>query len=86
MEVACAYGSVSRNTPPSMTLLASLSLGAIGPRLIVSGAADRLAIETYVEQVLVPTLCPGMVVVMDNISAYKGTRVKELIVACECEL
>lgn len=61
-------------------------LEGIGASLILPGATDSLAMQTYIEQILVPTLRPGMIVVMDNLSAHKGTRVKELIVACECEL
>lgn len=81
-----AVGRVPRNTPPNTTLIASLTLAGIGPSLILPGATDSLAMQTYVEQVLVPALRPGMIVVMDNLSAHKGTRVKELIVACGCEL
>jgi transposase len=35
--------------------------------------------ETYLERVLVPSLRPGQVVVMDNLSSHKGSRVRELI-------
>ncbi len=41
--------------------------------------------ETYVEKVLAPTLEPGQIVVMDNLSAHKGQRVKELIERRGCE-
>jgi transposase len=34
--------------------------------------------ETYLEEVLCPTLEKGQVVVMDNLSAHKGERVREL--------
>lgn len=81
-----AYGKIPRNTPSNTTLIASLTLEGIGPSLIMPGATDRVAMETYVEQLLVPTLRAGMIVVMDNLSAHKGTRVKELIEACGCEL
>lgn len=35
--------------------------------------------EAYVERVLVPSLSPGQVVVLDNLSAHKGDRVGELV-------
>jgi transposase len=81
-----AYGTVPRNTPPNTTLIASLTLDGIGPAMLLEGATDSLAMEVYVEQVLVPSLREGQVVVMDNLSAHKGTRVAELISECKCEL
>ena len=38
------------------------------------------------EQCLVPTLTPGDVVAMDNLSSHKGPRVEELIKAAGAEL
>jgi transposase len=38
------------------------------------------------EDVLLPTLKRGQVVVMDNLSAHKGERVRELIEGSGCEL
>jgi transposase len=81
-----AYGSIPRNTPEGTTLMASLSVNGIGPALILPGATDRLAMEAYVEHILAPSLREGQVVLMDNLSAHKGTRVAELIEACGCEL
>lgn len=81
-----ASGSIPRNTPATTTLMASLSLDGLGPALILPGATDRLAMEAYVEHVLAPSLREGQVVLMDNLSAHKGTRVAELIRARGCEL
>jgi len=39
-----------------------------------------------VEEALVPSLRSGQVVVMDNLSAHKGERVRELIEERGCEL
>ena len=38
------------------------------------------------EEVLAPTLCSDQVVVMDNLSAHKGERVRQLIEERGCEL
>ncbi len=54
--------------------------------MTLEGATDRLAFEAYLEQVLTPSLEPGKVVVMDNLSAHKGKRVRALIEAYGCEL
>ena len=81
-----AYCSVPRNRGKNTTLLASMSVEGMGPSMAIVGAVDTQAFEAYLEQVLVPYLRPGQVVVMDNLSAHKGERVKELIEGVGCEL
>ena len=81
-----AYAQVPRNRGPNTTLLTSISLEGMGPSLAVEGATNREVFEAYVEQVLSPTLREGQVVVMDNLSAHKGERVRELIEARGCEI
>ena len=63
-----------------------MTLEGMGPSLAVEGATNREVFETYVERVLGPSLRKGQVVVMDNLSAHKGERVKELIDGRGCEL
>jgi transposase len=58
----------------------------LGPCLAVEGATTREVFETYLEHVLAPTLVPGQVMVMDNLSAHKGERVKEIIEGRGCVL
>ena len=49
--------------------------------MVLDGPINRDAFEAYVEQVLVPDLGPGDVVIMDNLSSHKGPRVRALIEA-----
>jgi transposase len=81
-----AYGSAPRNWGKNVTLLASITREGLGECLAVDGPTTREVFEDYLEQVLVPTLCAGQVVVMDNLSAHKGGRVKESIEGRGCEL
>ena len=81
-----AYCSVPRNRGKNTTLLSSMSLCGMGPSLAVDGPIDREVFEAYVEGVLAPTLRVGQVVVMDNLSAHKGERVRKLIEHRGCEL
>lgn len=68
------------------TLIAALSAqGAIAP-MVLDGPMDRVCFEAYVEQVLVPVLAPGSIVVMDNLSAHKSLAVSEMIHTAEAEL
>ena len=63
-----------------------MSVEGIGPSLAVEGATNRGVFETYLERVLAPTLRRGQVVVMDNLTAHKGERIRELIEQRGCEL
>ena len=81
-----AFCSVPRNRGKNTTLLSSMSVEGMGPSLAVEGATNREVFETYVEQILAPTLRRGQVVVMDNLTAHKGERVRELIEGRGCQL
>ena len=78
--------SAPRNRGKNTTLLASMSVEGMGPTLAVEGTTNREVFEAYVQRVLAPTLRPGQVVVMDNLSAHKGHKVRELIERKRCEL
>ncbi len=75
-----------RNRGPNTTLLSSMSMEGMGPSLTVEGATNREVFEAYLEEVLTPTLRRGQIVVMDNLTAHKGERVKEIIEGRGCEL
>lgn len=81
-----ARAEAPRNRGKNVTLLASMSTEGMGPCLAVEGATTREVFEAYLERVLAPTLSPGQVVVMDNLSAHKGGRVKEIVEGAGCEL
>jgi transposase len=50
------------------------------------GYDEKVLFESYVERVLAPSLRAGQIVVMDNLSAHKGERVRELIEERGCEV
>jgi transposase len=81
-----AHCSVPRNRGPNTTLLTSMSVEGVGPSLAVEGTTTRPVFETYVEKVLLPSLQRGQIVVMDNLTAHKGDRIRELIESAGCEL
>jgi transposase len=62
-----------------VTLLSSMSLEGMGPSLVVEGSTTKAVFETYIEKILAPALREGQVMVMDNLSSHKGSRVRELI-------
>ena len=77
---------VPRNRGTNTTLLASITLGGMGETLAVEGSTNREVFEAYVEHALAPALQAGQVVIMDNLSAHKPARVRELIEGRGCEL
>jgi transposase len=81
-----AHVKVPRNRGPNTTLLSSMSVEGMGPSLTVEGTTNREVFEAYLEQVLTPALRHGQIVVMDNLTAHKGERVKEIIGRRGCEL
>lgn len=80
------YLSVPRGRGKNTTVLSSMSSSGIGPSLAVEGATTARVFETYVEKVLVPSLKPGQIVVMDNLGAHRPKRIRELIEQQGCEL
>jgi transposase len=54
--------------------------------MVLDGPINRDAFQAYVDQVLVPELRPGDVVVMDNLSSHKGPAVRRAIEAAGASL
>jgi transposase len=63
----------------SMTVTAALGLDGVRAPLVFPGSTDAATFQAYVEQVLVPALHEGDVVVFDNLSAHLGPAVVEAI-------
>ena len=81
------HQKVPRNWGKNVTLLSSIDKeGGMGASLVVEGSTNTRVFETYLREVLCPTLKEGQVVVMDNLSSHKGSRVRDLIEEEGCEL
>lgn len=81
-----AYVKAPRNTEENTTLIASMTTSGLGAAMTLLGATNRVAFQAYVEKLLAPSLIPGQVVVMDNLSAHKTERVRTLIEQRGCQL
>lgn len=68
------------------TLLAALRLEGLTAPGVLDGPVDGPSFHAYVEQVLVPTLRPGDVVVLDNLGAHHGADVRTAIEAVGARL
>ena len=81
-----AYSQVPKNRGENTSFLAALSLNGLQAPMTLQGSMDGIAFETYVERVLLPTLTPRQIVVLDNHRIHKGDRVAELLAARGCSL
>ena len=54
--------------------------------MVLDGAMHGAAFLAYVEQVLMPTLIPGDIVIMDNLPAHKSAAVRHAIEDAGAEL
>jgi len=68
------------------TFVGALRLEGMTAPMLLDGAMHGAAFLAYVEQVLVPTLSPGDIVVMDNLPAHKLAGVRHAIEAVGAEL
>jgi transposase len=78
--------SAVRAVPMSPLRNSAMSAEGMGASMVVEGSTTKALFETYAERVLAPALTPGQVVVMDNLSSHKGSRVRELVEGRGCEL
>ena len=63
----------------TMTFVASLRRDRIEAPWLIDGPINGEGFRTYVEKVLVPTLQPGELVIMDNLGSHKGQAVRQAI-------
>jgi len=68
------------------TFVAGLRRSGMVAPMVLDGPINRIAFQAYVEQVLVPELRPGDIVVMDNLSSHKGPDVRLAIEAAGAQL
>ena len=63
----------------TMTFIAALRHDRIDAPFVLDGPINGETFRAYVEHVLVPTLNPGDVVVLDNLGSHKGQAVRDAI-------
>ena len=70
----------------TMTFLAALRVDRIDAPWLIHGPINGERFRLYVEQVLVPVLRPGDIVIMDNLGSHKGKAVRTAIRAAGAKL
>lgn len=70
----------------TLTFLAALRHDGISAPCVLDGPINGRSFRAYVEQILVPTLKSGDIVVMDNLGSHKSEEVRRLIRAAGARL
>ena len=81
-----AFVRQRRNWGKNMTLLAGLNLEGISTSMVIEGSVTSAVFEAFVEQILLPTLQSGDIVVLDNLAAHKSSAVERLLRSHGCHL
>jgi transposase len=68
------------------TMISSVRLDGSTACMVVDGATTQDIFEAYVEQILLPTLRAGDIVVLDNLAAHKSSKTRMLIESAGAEL
>ena len=70
----------------TMTFIAALRQDGIVAPWVIDGPINGEAFRTYVEQVLVPTLRPDDIVILDNLGSHKAPAIRKAIRAAGARL
>ena len=68
------------------TMISSIRLDGSTACMVVDGATTTAIFKAYVEQILLPTLKTGEIVILDNLSAHKHQEIRDLIESAGAEL
>jgi hypothetical protein len=80
------YGMKKGSKSKRLSMIGGLCQNKILAALVFEGSCTRSVFEVYIEQVLIPKLKPGSVIVLDNAAFHHGGNIKKLIEDAQCEL
>jgi transposase len=81
-----ATGSVPRNHGKNTTLVAALTPEGLREPWLIEGAMNTPTFAWYIAEQLGPTLRPGQVVVLDNLSVQKAASIRQARAARGCDV
>lgn len=82
------YDTAPKKRKDKVSLIAAISYQGMNAQacLIHEGSVDTAAFLSYVEHVLLPTLEPGQIVIMDNFTIHHNHNVQTLIESKQCSV
>jgi transposase len=63
-----------------------MSIDGMQAAMTIEGAVDEAVFEVFVREVLLPTLHPGQLVILDNLPSHKTEAVQDLLTKASCEV
>jgi transposase len=82
---AC-YAQTPAKQQENTNLLAALSVHGMEATMTLEGSVDTNVFDLFVEQMLIPILQPGQIIICDNYKIHKSVRTRQLIEAQGCQL
>lgn len=87
----CARGKRLHASAPcgrwrTTTMIGAVRIDGSTACMTIEGATNAEVFRAYVKEVLLPTLKPGDILVMDNLSAHKDSRALEMLAARDVEV
>jgi len=67
-------------------MISSVRLDGSTACMVVDGATDKDVFQAYVQHIILPTLKPSDIVILDNLSAHKNQETRDLIESDGAEL
>jgi len=74
--------AVPRNYGSSTSMISTMGCRGAEATMLIEGSVDKLVFNAYCEQVLLPTLKQGDVIVLDNLGAHRASRIEEIARGC----
>ena len=70
----------------TMTFIAALRYNGLTAPCVFDGPINGTSFRSYVEQILIATLKPGDIVIMDNLGSHKAKVIRDIIKAAGARL
>ena len=80
------FGCTKGKREKNVNIIAALNNSNVIAPLIYEGTMDTDLFNTYLDEILLPELKPGQVIIMDNASFHKSEQTQALVEQFECEL
>jgi len=81
-----AFAAVPRNHGTATSLIAALAPEGIQAALSLPGPVNHAAFRVFVRDILGPTLRPGQVVALDNLSVHRDPEIRKMLDERDCLL
>jgi transposase len=78
---ARCYDSAPNSRWETVTVLSALRLDGTTESLVFDGAVDRPMFDAYIQHILAPTLRPGDILILDNLSTHQSPACEKAVSA-----